>query len=66
MNSSVSRSDKNEKLKELTPEERGTISRSEKGSSSFSTTYSSPRRERALKIYLDPSPKKPSCFDLMK
>lgn len=48
--------DKNEPVKRLTTEERLEISKKENASSTTST-YSSPRRERGLKIYLD-SPKK--------
>ncbi|XP_055533774.1 ubiquitin carboxyl-terminal hydrolase 47 isoform X2 [Wyeomyia smithii] len=46
--------DKTEVLKELTPEERKELTKKDIRSSS---TYS-PRRERALKIYVDASPKK--------
>ncbi|XP_058066376.1 ubiquitin carboxyl-terminal hydrolase 47 [Anopheles bellator] len=46
--------DRTEPLKELTPEERKELTKKDVRSSSTS----SPRRERALKIYLDPSPKK--------
>uniref|UniRef100_A0A182P466 Ubiquitin carboxyl-terminal hydrolase 47 n=1 Tax=Anopheles epiroticus TaxID=199890 RepID=A0A182P466_9DIPT len=46
--------DSTEQLKELTPEERKEMTRKDNRTSS---TYS-PRKERALKIYLDASPKK--------
>lgn len=49
--------DKTEEVKKLTNEERLEISKKENASSSTTSTYSSPRRERGLKIYLD-SPKK--------
>lgn len=49
--------DKTEPAKKLTAEERLEISKKENAISSTSSTYSSPRRERGLKIYLD-SPKK--------
>lgn len=62
-------SDKNEPLKDLTVDERRTITRRENATSSSGygsiSNYSSPRRERGLKIYLDPSPKKSSSFDLI-
>lgn len=46
--------DKTEPLMELTPEERKELTKKDIRSSS---TYS-PRKERALKIYVDASPKK--------
>ncbi|XP_040166058.1 ubiquitin carboxyl-terminal hydrolase 47 [Anopheles arabiensis] len=46
--------DSTEQLKELTPEERKELTKKDNRTSS---TYS-PRKERALKIYLDASPKK--------
>ncbi|XP_050091238.1 ubiquitin carboxyl-terminal hydrolase 47 isoform X2 [Anopheles aquasalis] len=46
--------DRTEPLKQLTSEERKELAKKDIRSSSTS----SPRRERALKIYLDPSPKK--------
>ncbi|CRK93812.1 CLUMA_CG007339, isoform A [Clunio marinus] len=49
--------DNTEPVKQLTTEERLEISKKENAVSSTTSTYSSPRRERGLKIYLD-SPKK--------
>ena len=48
--------DRLEPLKELSPEERKELTSKE--NSRTSSSYSSPRRERALKIYLDSSPNK--------
>lgn len=52
--------DKTEELKELTPEERKEIANREGSRISKISTAStySPRRERALKIYLDTPPRK--------
>ncbi|CAH1119608.1 unnamed protein product [Phaedon cochleariae] len=58
--------DKREPLKELTAEERKSINQSENARlGKLSTKSYSPGRERALKIYLDTSPSKPSedCLD---
>ena len=49
--------DNTEEIKKLTTEERLEISKKENAITSTTSTYSSPRRERGLKIYLD-SPKK--------
>lgn len=53
--------DKTEPLKELTEEERLELTNkkvNEVSSSSRTTSSYSPKRERALKIYVDSSPKK--------
>ncbi|XP_026465548.1 ubiquitin carboxyl-terminal hydrolase 47-like isoform X2 [Ctenocephalides felis] len=58
--------DKNEELKELTAEEKREIMAKEGhrfGRQSSLTSTHSPRRERALKIYLDNSPKKKDLID---
>lgn len=60
--------DKKEPLKKLTDEERRQITlESDSGSSSGygSMSYSSPRRERGVRIYVEPSPKEASAFDQM-
>lgn len=57
-------SDKNEPLKELTASEKREINNRENGTSGTSSSmYSSPRRERGLKIRIDPSPKKGNILD---
>lgn len=54
--------DSNEKMPELTNEEIQDLSNKEKATLTSSSIYS-PRRERALKIYVDSSPKK--CDDII-